>query len=112
MIGALNEDHVKMARLNGLPERRVQLRYALRSALAPSIQSFGQALQYLFGGIIIVETLYAYPGIGTTLVQIVNERDLPEVQGVAIVLAAAYIAINITADFLVVVLVPKLRTSM
>jgi peptide/nickel transport system permease protein len=112
MVGVLNEDHVKMARLNGIAEWRVRLRYGLRTAVAPSIQSFAQAFQYLFGGIIVVENVYDYPGIGTTLVQIVQERDLTEIQGVTIVLAAAYVLINIAADLLVVLLVPKLRTSL
>jgi peptide/nickel transport system permease protein len=110
MLVALGSEHVKMARLNGLPERRVRWRYALRTAVAPSIQSYAQSLQYLFGGIIVVETLYAYPGIGTTLVQAVLRRDLPEVQSVTMVLAAAYLAINIAADLLIVFLVPRLRT--
>jgi peptide/nickel transport system permease protein len=112
MIVALGEEHVAMARLNGLPERRVRWRYALRSAVAPSVQSFGQSFQYLLGGIIVVETLYAYPGIGTTLVQAVLRRDLPEVQSITMVLAAVYLAINIAADLLIVFLVPRLRTRM
>lgn len=112
MVVALGEEHVKMARLNGLPERRVRWRYALRTAVAPSIQSYAQSFQYLFGGIIVVETLYAYPGIGTTLVQAVLRRDLPEVQSITMVLAAGYLAINIAADVLIVFLVPRLRTRM
>ncbi len=112
MIEALSQEFVVAARLNGLRERRVLARYALRNALAPSIQTFAQTIQYLFGGIIIVEALFAYPGIGQLLVTAVASRDLPEVQGIAFVLAALYILINIAADLLVVVLVPKLRTAL
>lgn len=111
VITALRQDYVATARLNGVPERRVLSRYALRNALAPSVQSFAQALQYLFGGIIVVESLFAYPGIGSLLVQAVIGRDLTEVQSIAFVLAALYIAVNIAADVIVVLLVPKLRTS-
>jgi peptide/nickel transport system permease protein len=111
VITALRQDYVATARLNGVPEHRVLARYALRNALGPSIQSFAQALQYLFGGIIVVESLFAYPGIGSLLVQAVLGRDLTEVQSIAFVLAAVYIAINIGADLIVVLLVPKLRTS-
>jgi peptide/nickel transport system permease protein len=111
VITALRQDYVATARLNGMREPRVLWRYALRNALAPSIQSFAQALQYLFGGIIIVESVFAYPGIGTLLVEAVLGRDLTEVQGIAIVLAALYIAVNVAADLIVVLLVPKLRTS-
>jgi peptide/nickel transport system permease protein len=111
MIHALRQDYVLMARLGGLPERRVLWRYALRNALAPSVQAFAQTVQYLFGGIIVVEALFAYPGIGDLLVNAVQTRDITEVQSIALILAAAYIAINIIADLVVVLLIPKLRTA-
>lgn len=109
---ALRQDYVVMARLGGVRERRVVWRFALRNALAPSVQTFAQALQYLLGGIIVVEALFAYPGIGNLLVTEVQTRDVTEVQAIAIVLAAIYIMINIVADLIVVLLVPRLRTSL
>ena len=112
VIEALRQDYVMMARLSGLRERRVLVRYALRNALAASIQTFAQAVQYLFGGIIVVEALFGYPGIGSLLVQAVTLRDVTEVQAITIVLAAVYILINIVADLLVVLLVPRLRTGL
>jgi peptide/nickel transport system permease protein len=112
MIGALRSDYVRFARLNGIRERRVILRYALRNALAPSVQIIAQNLQYLVGGIIIVESVFSYPGIGTYLVQAVSSRNVTAVQAAALVLATLYIAINIVADLIVVFLVPKLRTEM
>jgi peptide/nickel transport system permease protein len=112
VVASLRQDYVTMARLGGIRERRVLSRYALRNALAPSVQSFAQSLQYLFGGIIIVETLFDYPGVGQALVVAVQARDVTEVAGITFVLAAAYIAINIFADLLVVFLVPKLRTGL
>jgi peptide/nickel transport system permease protein len=90
----------------------VILRYALRNALAPSVQIIAQNLQYLVGGIIVVESVFAYPGIGTYLVNAVAARDVTEVQAAAIILAALYIVINIVADLIVVLLVPRLRTAM
>ncbi len=87
-------------------------RYALRNALAPSVQIIAQNLQYLVGGIIIVESVFAYPGIGTYLVNAVTTRDVIEVQAAAVVLAALYIVINVVADLMVVFLVPRLRTGM
>jgi peptide/nickel transport system permease protein len=86
-------------------------RYALRNALAPSVQVFAQNIQYLVGGIIVVEYLFAYPGLGRELVEAVAIRDVREVQSVAVLIAAVYIALNIVADVLVVLLVPKLRTA-
>lgn len=108
---SLRQDYVTAARLGGIRERRVLWRYALRNAIAPSVQTFAQATQYLFGGIIIVESLFAYPGIGQLLVQTVLLRDVTLVQGITFVLAVIYITINIAADILVVLLVPKLRTG-
>lgn len=108
---AMGADYVQMARLSGIPERRVVLRHALRNALAPTVQVFALTVQYLIGGIVIVETVFAYPGLGQGLVQAVVARDIPTVQGVAMLLAAIYIVINIAADVVVVMLIPKLRTA-
>ena len=108
---AMRADYVEMARLSGIPERRVVLRHALRNALAPTVQVFALTIQYLIGGIVIVETVFAYPGLGQGLVQAVVARDIPTVQGVAMLLAAIYIVINIAADLVVVLLIPKLRTG-
>ena len=111
MVETLRSDYVQMARLNGFPEGRVVVRYALRNALAPAVQVFAQFIQYLVGGIIVVEYLFAYPGLGKELVDAVAIRDVREVQSIAILLAAFYVLINILADLLVVLLVPKLRTA-
>jgi peptide/nickel transport system permease protein len=111
MADALQQDYVHFARLNGVAESRVLFGYALRNALAPSVQIIAQNLQYLVGGIIIVESVFAYPGIGTYLVNAVTSRDVVEVQAAAIVLAALYIVINVLADLIVVFLVPRLRTG-
>jgi len=111
MIEALRSEYVQMARLSGIRERKVLRRYALRNALAPSVQVFAQNIQYLVGGIIVVEYLFAYPGLGKELVDAVAIRDVREVQSVAILIATVYITLNIVADLLTVLLVPKLRTA-
>lgn len=112
MIETLREDYVAIARINGLPDRRIRWRYALRNALPAGVQITAQNVQYLLGGIIVVEALFAYPGIGTYLVNAVNVRDVGAVEAVAMILATIYIAINILADLIVVLLVPKLRTGL
>jgi peptide/nickel transport system permease protein len=109
MVEALQTEYVQTARLNGLAERRVLGRYALRNALAPSVQVLAQNLQWLIGGIIITENVFAYPGIGTTLVQAVQNRDVTVVQSVAMLIAVVYVLVNLVADLLVLLLVPKLR---
>jgi peptide/nickel transport system permease protein len=111
MIETLEQDYVTMARLNGYQERRVVWRYAFRNALAPSVQALGQTLQYLLGGIIVVESVFGFPGIGSQLVLAVGARDIQLVSVIAFILAAAFIAINIVVDIIVVMLVPKLRTE-
>jgi peptide/nickel transport system permease protein len=109
MVEVLQTEYVQAARLNGLPERRVLWRYALRNGLAPSVQVLAQNLQYLIGGIFVVEAVFGYPGIGSTLVEAVGNRDATLVQSVAMLIAVAYVLINLVADFLVLLLVPKLR---
>lgn len=111
VIEISREDYVAQARRNGLPDGRVWRQYVIRNAIAPSVQILAQSMQYLVGGIIIVESVFNYPGIGLYLVNAVSARDVPVVEAVAVILAAAYILINIVADVLVVLLVPSLRTS-
>jgi peptide/nickel transport system permease protein len=109
MIEVLRSEYVQTARLNGLSERRVLYRYAMRNALAPSIQVLAQNLQWLIGGIIITESVFAYPGLGTSLVSAVGNRDVTVVRDIAMLIAVAYILINLVADLIVMLLVPKLR---
>jgi peptide/nickel transport system permease protein len=111
MIQALRADFAEMARLNGFPERRVVWRHALRNALAPAVQVFAQNLQYLIGGVIVVEYLFGYPGLGKELVDSVAVRDVSAVQSIALLIAFAVIFLNLIADLLVVLLVPRLRTA-
>jgi len=112
MIESLQADCVQFARLNGVAERRVLIRYGMRNAVANSVQTIAQNLQYLVGGIIVVESVFAYPGIGIYLVSAVVARDANKILAAAIILAALYTVINIVADLMVVFLVPKLRTEL
>ena len=111
MLDALRSDFVQMARLSGYPERRVVYRHALRNALAPTVQVIALNVQWLIGGIIVTEYVFSYPGIGQGLVQAVAIRDVPFVQAVALIIAAVYVTLNIVADIVVVLLIPKLRTA-
>jgi peptide/nickel transport system permease protein len=112
MVETLATDYVQMARLNGIPERRVISKHALRNALAPSVQVLALTVQWLVGGVVVVETVFGYSGLGQGLVQAVAARDIPVVQAVAILIAAFYILVNIVADVIVILLIPKLRTSL
>ena len=109
MVEVLQTEYVQTARLNGVSERRVLWRYALRNALPTSVQILAQNLQWLIGGIIITENVFAYPGIGSTLVTAVGNRDLTLVMSVSMLIAVVYVLLNLLADLLVMLLVPKLR---
>lgn len=111
VVEALSAEYVQMARLNGVPERRLIWRYVLPNALAPTVQVLALTLQWLVGGVVVVEAVFAYPGIGQGLVQAVIARDIPVVQTIAMLIALLYIAVNILADVIVVLLIPKLRTA-
>lgn len=110
MVETLQGDFVMMARLKGLPERTVIARHALRNAIGPTIQATALNLLFLAGGVVTIEAVFGYPGIGTALVDGVNQRDVPLVQTLTVLLAAFYIVVNIAADFLVVLATPRLRT--
>ena len=111
VIESMSSDYVQAARLNGINERRVIFRHALRNSLAPTVQVVALTVQWLIGGIVVVETVFSYPGLGAGLVGAVVGRDLPVVQSVTLILALVYIVINLIADLVVVLLVPKLRTN-
>ena len=111
VVEVMASDYVQMARLNGVVERRVIVRHGLRNALAPTVQVVALTLQWLIGGLFIVEIVFEYPGIGQGLVQAVIARDIPLVQAVAMIIATVYVLITIVADIVVVLLVPKLRTA-
>ncbi len=110
MRDELASEHVRWARLSGVPERRVVLRHALRSAVAPSVQVSAMTVTYLIGGTVAVETVFAYPGLGSALVSAVANRDIPVVQGIAMIVATASLLVYVLADVIGVLLTPRLRT--
>ncbi|MGG5823561.1 ABC transporter permease [Falsiroseomonas sp. HW251] len=98
LVDALHTDYVRAARLKGLPERTVLRRHALRNALLPTITIVALDVGYVLGGIIVVEEIFAIPGIGRTLIVAVQNRDLPVIQAGALVMAATYCVMNFLAD--------------
>lgn len=108
-IDALASDYAEVARLKGVSDRRLVFRHALPNALAPIIQVVGLNLLYLAGGIVLVETVFQYPGIGLTLVNAVTNRDVPVIQFLVVLLALFYVALNIATDVAVLVASPRKR---
>ncbi len=109
MIEALESDYVEMAELKGLSRRRVLLMHALPNSLPPVIQVIGLNLLYLAGGIVIVEYVFNYPGIGAALVDAVSNRDIPTIQFLVLILAAFYVFVNITTDVIALMASPRRR---
>jgi peptide/nickel transport system permease protein len=112
MVDVLESDYVEMARLKGLPERTVLWRHAFPNGVAPAIQVVALNLAYLAGGIVVVEFVFAYPGIGSAFVDAVSNRDFPVVQALAIFIAAIYVLLNLLADIATILVSPRLRTSL
>jgi len=110
-IEAQGADFVIAARLRGVPERTIRWRYIAPSTFAATIQGIAMSARALFGGVMVVEVVFGYPGLGSLLNSAVEVRDLPVIQGLAIVTAIAVVVINLAADAVTVLLTPKLRTS-
>jgi peptide/nickel transport system permease protein len=111
MVEALESDYVEMARLKGVPEWRVVLIHALPNAIAPTIQVIGLNFLYLAGGVVLVEYVFNFPGIGQALVEAVNNRDIPLIQFIVLVLAAFYVVMNIVTDVIALLATPRRRIA-
>jgi peptide/nickel transport system permease protein len=112
MIEVLESDYVEMARLKGLPERTVLIRHALPNALGPVFQVIALNLAYLAGGIIVIEYVFNYAGIGSAVQEAVINHDLPVVQALAMLIAAVYVVLNLLADVATILVTPRLRTRL
>lgn len=109
MIEALESDYVEMARLKGMSRRRVLYFHALANAVPPAIQVVGLNLLYLAGGIVVVEYVFNYPGLGQALVAAVSDRDIPVIQLIVLLLAGFYVVVNICSDVLALIASPRRR---
>jgi peptide/nickel transport system permease protein len=109
MIEVLDTTYVKAARARGLPERTVILRHALRNALLPAITVLAQDFGFLIGGIVAVEVIFAYPGLGRLLIFSLERLDLPMMQASILVLTAIYCLTNLAADLLYGLANPRIR---
>jgi peptide/nickel transport system permease protein len=111
MVEVLHSDYVTMARLKGLSNRTVIWRHAVPNAIVPAIQVSALQLAYMAGGVVIVEYVFSYNGIGSQLVTAVTNRDIPTVQALVMIIGAVYVIVNLIADLLTIVVTPRLRTA-
>jgi peptide/nickel transport system permease protein len=109
MIDVLDSDYVMMARLKGVPERRVLLHHALPNALAPTLQVLAFNVAWLTGGVVVVEYVFQFPGLGLGLANAVASRDQPTVEAITMLITGLYVAANLMADIGVIALNPRLH---
>jgi peptide/nickel transport system permease protein len=109
MISVMQSDYVRTAVLKGLPWRRVVVRHALPNALLPTITIVAINIGWMIGGLIVVETVFQYPGIGLLIINAISNRDVPLMQGVALLITFIYAFSNLLADILYAVVNPRIR---
>lgn len=111
MQEVFESEYVQQARLKGLPEKTVIWRHALPNSIGPVAQVIALQLAWLLGGVVLVEYLFRYPGVGFQLTDAVQNRDLPLIQGLTLAIALFYIVVNLLADVVTLVANPRVRTS-
>lgn len=107
MIEALASPYVAQARRYGIPGARLRCAHALPNALAPAAQQLARTVDWLLCGVIVVEALFVIPGLGTVLMNAVAERDVPVIQGLAVVFGCTAVVLNLGADLATYRLVPR-----
>jgi peptide/nickel transport system permease protein len=112
MIEVLESDYIEMARLSGVPESKIVIRHALPNALGPAFQVIALNLAYLAGGVIVIESVFSYTGIGVALRDAVLNRDFPTAQVITMIITAVYVVTNLLADLATILVTPRLRTSL
>jgi ABC-type dipeptide/oligopeptide/nickel transport system permease component len=108
MLEVLGQDYVRTARAKGLKERLVIGKHALKNALIPLVTVAGMQFGFLIGGTVIIETVFAWPGVGRLVVQAIFSRDYPLVQAAVLVLAVIFVMVNLAVDLLYLVLDPRI----
>jgi ABC-type dipeptide/oligopeptide/nickel transport system permease component len=110
MLDVIRQDYLRAARAKGLPESRVIVRHALRNALLPVVSLIGLRVGGLLAGTVLVETVFAIPGVGRMMVDAVVARDFPMLQGGVLLIATVYVLVNAATDLVTAALDPRLRT--
>jgi peptide/nickel transport system permease protein len=111
ILNTLSQDFVQVARAKGLAEQRVIFGHILRNSLIPFLTAVGIQFGYLMGGAVVVEHIFALPGIGQLAVNSIGDRDIPIVQGITLTVAVCFVTINIAVDVLYAVLDPRIRVG-
>jgi peptide/nickel transport system permease protein len=110
VIEVMASDYVQMATLKGVPYWQMVFHHALPNALLPAINVVALTIAWLLGGVVVIEVVFNYPGLGRMMIDAISDRDLPVVQAIALIVASIYVCINLTADLMTMIANPKLRT--
>ncbi|MFA6646942.1 MAG: ABC transporter permease, partial [Sphaerochaetaceae bacterium] len=109
MIQVMNSDYIRAATLKGMPRSYVILRHALKNALLPTITIIGMNMGWLFGGLIVVETLFGFPGMGSLLMIAIKTRDVPLIEACVLLITVIFSLSTMTTDILYSFLNPRIR---
>lgn len=109
MIGVMHQDYIRTARSKGLPQRTVVTVHGLRNAMIPTLTVAGVQLGYLLGGSLVVETVFAWPGLGRLLMDSIQQRDYPMIQAIVLVYALLMLTVNLIVDVLLAVVDPRVN---
>jgi peptide/nickel transport system permease protein len=111
MIDVLDQDYIRTARSLGIPERQVIRRLALKNALTPAMTIVGIQFAFLLGGTVIIEQIFSIPGLGSLMLQAIDTKDLPIIQGVVLLTAVIFVLVNLVVDIGYGILNPRVRVS-
>jgi peptide/nickel transport system permease protein len=109
MLEVLSQDFVRTARAKGLPERTVVVGHALRNAWLPVVTMVGLEFGFMLSGVVVVETIFSWPGVGRLVFNAINQRDIPLVQAAVIVFAIIFVALNLVVDLIYAWIDPRIR---
>ncbi|MFT4725951.1 MAG: peptide/nickel transport system permease protein [Granulosicoccus sp.] len=111
VIEVMASDYAQMATLKGVPYWRIVYKHVLPNALLPTINVIALTIAWLLGGVVVIETVFNYPGLGRMMIDSISDRDLPITQAIALIIASVYVCVNLTADLLTMIANPRLRTA-
>ncbi|MCT4608785.1 MAG: ABC transporter permease [Pelagimonas sp.] len=109
VIDVMASDYVQMARLKGVPEREIIRRHVVPNAMIPALNVIALTIAWLLAGVVVVEKVFNYPGLGTLMIQAIYDRDLPLVQAIALIFSVIYVGVNLLADLAALMIDPRLR---
>lgn len=109
VIDVMASDYVQMARLKGVPEHQIIRKHVVPNAMIPALNVIALTIAWLLAGVVVVEKVFNYPGLGTLMIQAIYDRDLPMVQAIALIFSVIYVGVNLLADLAALALDPRLR---